>query len=74
MGTAPKIRPGITIQRFNSHAEQELATIRYWNKRPISEKMRLTAEITASAYRQKGIDVHARRSDRSIVRVQCPWC
>lgn len=74
MPDTSKVRPGRELRRFYSHAEQELETIRYWNKRSISEKLRLTAEVTASAYRQMGIDVHARRSDRSIVRVQCPWC
>jgi len=65
--------PSRTIRRFQSHEEQEAETIRYWNERSIEEKMRATAEIIEYAYRQRGIDVHAQRSNRSLVRLQCPW-
>ena len=67
------IHPSKVIRRFSSHAEQEAEDIRYWNQRSIEEKMRATAEIIEFAYRQRGIDVHAQRSDRSLVRLQCPW-
>jgi hypothetical protein len=65
--------PSRTLRRFSSHEEAEAETIRYWNERSISEKMRATAEIIEYAYRQQGIDIHAQRSDRSLVRVQRPW-
>jgi len=65
--------PSRTIRLFQSHEEQEAETIRYWNERSIEEKMRATAEIIEYAYRQRGIDVHAQRSNRSLVRLQCPW-
>ncbi len=51
------------IRRFSHHAEQEAETIRYWNARSIAEKMRATADVITSSYRQRGIDLHAQRSD-----------
>ena len=73
MSDAVEVHPSRTIRRFSSHAEQEAETIRYWNERSIEEKMRATAELVEYAYRQRGIDVHAQRSDRSLVRLQCAW-
>jgi hypothetical protein len=73
MREIPAADPSRTIRFFTSHEEQELETIRHWNQRSIAEKMRCTAEIVEYAYRQRGIDVHAERPDRSLVRVQCPW-
>ncbi len=68
-----EVHPRRVIRRFSSHAEQEAETIQYWNQRTIEEKMRATAEIIEYAYRQRGMDIHAQRSDRSLVRLQCPW-
>jgi hypothetical protein len=73
MPEAAVVHPSRQIRRFSSHEEQEAETIRYWNQRSIEEKMRGTAELIEYAYRQRGIDVHAQRPDRSLVRVQCPW-
>jgi hypothetical protein len=60
------------VCKFVSHEEQEAETIRFWNQRSIEEKMRATVELIEYAYRQKGIDIHAQRSDRSLVRLQRP--
>lgn len=68
-----EVHPSRVIRRFSSHAEQEAETIRYWNQRSVEEKMKATAEIIEFAYRQRGIDVHAQRSNRSLVRLQCAW-
>jgi hypothetical protein len=65
--------PSRTIRRFASHEEQEAESIRYWNQRSIEEKMQATTELIEYAYRQRGMDVHAQRSDRSLVRLQRPW-
>jgi hypothetical protein len=73
MSEAAATRPGRTIRKFSSHAEQEAETIRYWNQRSIEEKMRATVELIEYAYRQRGIDVHAQGSNRSLVRVQRSW-
>lgn len=61
------------IGKFVTHEEQESETIRYWNERSIGEKMRATAELTEYFYRQRGVDVHAQRPNRSLVCVQRPW-
>ena len=65
--------PSRVLRRFSSHVEQESETIRYWNQRSIEEKLRATDELIEYAYRQRGIDVHAQRSDRSLVRLQRQW-
>ena len=67
------VDPSRQLRRFHSFEEAEDANIQYWNSRTIAEKMRATAEIIEWVYRQKGIDIHAQGSNRSLVRVQCPW-
>lgn len=62
--------PSRTVRRFDSFEEQELETIRYWNARSIEEKLRATDELIEYVYRQRGIDVHAQGSKRSVVRLQ----
>lgn len=68
-----EVHPSRTIRWFSSHEEQEAETIRYWNERSIDEKMRATDELIEYAYRQRGIDIHAQESERSLVRVQQSW-
>lgn len=64
------VRPSRQIRFFSSFEEQEAETIRYWNGQSIEEKLRATDELIAYAYRQKGIDVHAQGSNRSLVCLQ----
>jgi len=73
MASHVEVRPSRQIRVFGSFEEQEAETIRYWNSRSIEEKMRATAELTEYFYRQRGIDVHAQRSNRSLICVQRPW-
>ncbi len=61
------------VCKFVSREEQEAETIEYWNRRSIEEKMRATSELIEYAYRQRGIDIHAQGSNRSLVRVQRSW-
>jgi hypothetical protein len=59
-----------TILKRTTREEQELATLRYWRDRPVSEKMRATAELAEYAYKLRGVDVHAQRPKGPLVFVQ----
>jgi hypothetical protein len=70
MEDTSEVRPGCTVRRFSSHAEQEAETIRYWRGRSAAEKMTAVTEMAEYAYRMRGIDVHAPRPKGPVVRVQ----
>jgi hypothetical protein len=65
-----EVHPSRTIRRFNSHAEQELETRRYWRGRSTVEKFQAVAEMMESFCKMRGIDVHAQGPKRFVVRVQ----
>jgi hypothetical protein len=64
------VRPGCTVRKFSSHAEQEIETMRYWAGRPVSEKVTAVTELAEYAYKMRGIDVHASGPKGPVVRVQ----
>ena len=64
------VRPGCTVRKFSSHAEQEIETMRYWASRSAAEKMTAVAELAEYAYKMRGIDVHAQGPKGPVVRVQ----
>lgn len=66
-------RPNRVMLKFKSFAEQDRATFAYWEGRSIAERMTATADLVRSGYLQRGIDVDAQGSDRSLVRVQRSW-
>jgi hypothetical protein len=70
MEETPKLRPGCTVRKFSSHAEQEAETIRYWRGQTIAQKMTAVAELVRDGYRLRGIDIHAERPDRTVRGVQ----
>jgi hypothetical protein len=59
-----------TIRRVTSFDEQQAETYRYWQGRPDHGRMEAIAEIVRDAYALKGIDLDARGSERTLVRVQ----
>lgn len=59
-----------TLRRVTDLKEQKAETYRYWQSRSAAERMEAIAEIVRDGYAAKGIDVDARPSDRSIVRVE----
>ena len=63
-------KPTRVLLKFKSFAAQEQATFAYWHDRSIAERMEATAELVRSGYQQRGIDVDAQGSERSLVRVQ----
>ncbi|MDE1163651.1 MAG: hypothetical protein PW792_17130 [Acidobacteriaceae bacterium] len=63
-------KPSRAIRIFSSHHEQERETIRFWNSKSMEEKLQGTLDAIELAYALKGIDVHSKGSNRSVVRVQ----
>ena len=58
------------LLKFKSFAEQEQATFAYWHDRSIAQRMEATADLVRSGYLQRGVDVDAQGSERSLIRVQ----
>ena len=62
-----------TIRRFSSHQEQKAEVNRYWQSRPIGERLAAVWEATFVAYSLKGVQYDAsRRSEATLVRIQRP--
>ena len=61
-----------TIRRITDLKAQREETYSYWRSRPISERMEAVAEIVRTVYLFKGIDLDARPTDKTIVRVDRP--
>jgi hypothetical protein len=59
-----------TIRRVTDFKEQRVETYRYWQNRPVSERIEAITEIARESYLFKGIDVDARPSDKTIIRVE----
>jgi hypothetical protein len=59
-----------TIRRVTDFKEQRLETYRYWRSRPLSERLGAVSDIARESYLSKGIDVDARPSNKTIVRVE----
>jgi hypothetical protein len=60
-----------TIRRVASIEEQNAETYRYWQSRPLSERLLAVWEVTAAAYTFRGIQYDpTRRSEATLTRVQ----
>jgi hypothetical protein len=61
----------IAIRKFSSHEEQRAEDYRYWQSRTPAERLAAVWELTALAYRLKGVHYDAsRRSEATIARIQ----
>lgn len=59
------------IRKFASHEEQRAATYRYWQSRPIGERLAAVWDATLAAWSVKGFRYDAsQRSERTLNRVQ----
>ena len=73
MREIPAADPSRTIRFFDSFAEQEAATVRYWKSQAVASKMRAITEMAESYARQHGIDTDAQGPKRTTRRIQCAW-
>ena len=62
-----------TIRRFSSHEEQKAEVYRYWQSRPVGERLAAVWDATAAAYAFRGTDYDpTRRSEATLTRIQLP--
>ncbi len=65
----------MTVRKYTSHKEAKADEYRYWQSRPVHERMDAVEEITLDAYAMKGVELEpdVPRLQRPLVRLQCPW-
>ncbi|MGB7189618.1 MAG: hypothetical protein WBD10_05740 [Acidobacteriaceae bacterium] len=61
-----------TIRIFDSHREMKAQEYRYWQSRPVHERMDAVTELTIAAYKMKDPDFNVRRLQRTLVVLQRP--
>jgi hypothetical protein len=61
-----------TIRVYSSHKEMKADEYRYWQSRPVHERMSAVAEITLAAYAMKESGPDVRRLQRTLVCLQRP--
>jgi hypothetical protein len=61
-----------TIHKYTSHKEMKADEYRYWQSRPVHERMDAVAEITFVAYALKGLGPDVPRLQGPLVRLPRP--
>jgi hypothetical protein len=61
-----------TIRRCSSLAEMKAEEYRYWQDRPVQERMDAVSDLTLAVYAMKGALPDVSRLQRTLVRVQRP--
>ncbi|HEY0790650.1 MAG TPA: hypothetical protein VGD78_06255 [Chthoniobacterales bacterium] len=66
---------GPFIRKYSSFDEMKADEYRYWQSRPVQERMDAVEEINLTAYAIKGVEImpDVPRLQRPFVRLQCPW-
>ena len=64
-----------TIRKYTSFDEMKADEYRYWQSRPVHERMDAVEEMIRVAYELKGwkMEQDVPRLQRSFVRLPCPW-
>jgi hypothetical protein len=64
-----------TIRKYTSFDEMKADEYRYWQSRPVHERMDAVEEMIRTAYALKGweIEPDVPRLQRPFVRLPCPW-
>jgi hypothetical protein len=62
----------MTVRVYDSFAEMKADEYRYWQSRPVHERMAAVSEITLAAYAMKGIFPDVRRLERIAFCLQRP--
>ncbi len=55
------------VRVYHSHEEMKADEYRYWQSRPVWERMDAVEELTTAAYALKGMTVE--RFDKTLVRI-----
>ncbi len=63
------------LRKYTSLDEMKADEYRYWQSRPVYERMDAVEELNLSAYRMKGQEPEpdVPRIQRPVVRLSCPW-
>jgi hypothetical protein len=61
-----------TIRIYTSHKEMKADEYRYWQSRPVYERMAAVAEISLATYAMKGAERDAPRLEGPLIRLQQP--
>jgi hypothetical protein len=59
-----------TIRRYTDFEEMKADEYRYWQSRPVHERLAAVAELTEQGYRMKGVGPDAFRLQRTLVRFE----
>jgi hypothetical protein len=61
-----------SVRVYTSLEEMKADEYRYWQSRPVYERMDAVAEITRAAYAMKEVDPNVRRLQGTVVCLQRP--
>ena len=59
-----------TIRKYTDFDELKADEYRYWQSRPVHERMAAVSELTEEGYRMKGMGPDALRLQRTLVRFE----
>ena len=61
-----------TIRKYDSLEDMKADEYRYWQSRPVHERMDAVSELTLAMYAMKGAGADVPRLQRTLVRAQRP--
>ena len=59
-----------TIRKYTDFDEMKADEYRYWQSRPVHERVAAVSELTEELYRMKGVGPNAFRLQRTLVRFE----
>jgi hypothetical protein len=59
-----------TIRKYTDFDEMKADEYRYWQSRPVHERVAAVSELTEEGYRMKGMGPDAFRLQRTLVRFE----
>ena len=63
---------GTTLRKYTSFDEMKADEYRYWQSRPVHERMEAVTQMTLAAYALKGASPDALRLQRTLVQLERP--
>ena len=59
-----------TIRKYTDFDEMKSDEYRYWQRRPVHERVAAVSELTEELYRMRGVGPNAFRLQRTLVRFE----
>ena len=63
---------GTILRKYTSFEEMKADEYRYWQSRPVHERMDAVVELTLAMYAMKGMAQDVPRLQRTLVHIQRP--